>query len=184
MFFGMCNSPATFQAMMDEIFKKEIKENLIIVYMDDILAFSKTIDGLKKIKWIILEKAREYDLYFKAKKCKFRKPKIKYLELVVEEGKLAMDPAKLKKILDWPAPKTVRSFLGFGNFYRRFVKGFSHLVHPLNDLLKKDKKFVWSEECQESFDQLKKRFTEEPVLMMPDHSKYKLTLCYLPVEVS
>jgi Reverse transcriptase (RNA-dependent DNA polymerase) len=159
MFFRMCNSPATFQAMMDKIFKKEIEEDLIIVYMDDIMAFSKTIDGLKKIKRIILKKAQEYDLYFKAKKCEFRKPKIKYLGLVVEEKKLAMDPTKLKGILDWPAPKTVkevRSFLGFGNFYRRFVKGFSHLAHPLNDLLKKDKKFVWSEECQESFDQLKK----------------------------
>jgi RNase H-like domain found in reverse transcriptase/Integrase zinc binding domain/Reverse transcriptase (RNA-dependent DNA polymerase) len=171
MFFGMCNSLATFQAMMDKIFKKEIKEDLIIVYMDDILAFLKTIDGHKKIE---LEKAWEYDLYFKAKKCKFRKQKIEYLELVVEEGKLAMDPAKLKGILDWPAPKTVkevRSFIGFGNFYHHFVKGFSHLAHPLYDLLKKDKKFVWSEECQESFDQLKKWFTEKPVLIMPDHSK-------------
>jgi hypothetical protein len=174
MFFRMCSSPATFQAMMDEIFKKEIEQDLITVYMDDILAFSKTIDGLKKIKQIILEKAREYDLYFKAKKCKFRKPKIEYLGLVVEERKMAMDPAKLKKILDWPAPKTVkevRSFIEFGNFYCHFVKGFSHLAHPLHDLLKKGKKFVWSEECQESFDQLKKRFTEEPVLMMPDHLK-------------
>jgi histidinol phosphatase-like enzyme len=108
MFFGMCNSPATFQAMMDEIFKKQIEEDLIIVYMDDILAFSKTINGLKKIEWIILEKAREYDPNFKAKKCKFRKPKIKYLDLVVEEEKLAMDPTKLKGILDWPAPKTVK----------------------------------------------------------------------------
>jgi Reverse transcriptase (RNA-dependent DNA polymerase) len=174
MFFGMCNFPATFQAMMDEIFKKEIEENLIIVYMDDILAFSKTTDGLKEIEQIILKKAREYDLYFKAKKCKFRKPKIEYLGLVVKEGKLAMDPAKLKEILDWPAPETVKkvqSFIGFGNFYCRFVKGFSHLAHPLHDLLKKDKKFVWSEECQESFDQLKKQFTEEPVLIMPDHLK-------------
>jgi hypothetical protein len=85
-----------------------------------------------------------------------------------------MDPAKLKGVLDWPAPKTVKevqSFIGFGNFYCRFIKGFSHLAHPLHDLLKKDKKFVWSEKCQESFDQLKKRFTEELVLMMPDHSK-------------
>jgi RNase H-like domain found in reverse transcriptase len=85
-----------------------------------------------------------------------------------------MDPAKLKGILDWPAPKTVKevqSFIGFGNFYCCFVNGFSHLAHPLHDLLEKEKKFVWSEECQESFDQLKKQFTEEPVLMMPDHSK-------------
>jgi Reverse transcriptase (RNA-dependent DNA polymerase) len=108
MFFRMCNSPATFQATMDKIFKKEIEKDLIIVYMDDILAFSKMIDGLKETKQIILEKAQEYDLYFKAKKCKFRKPKIEYLGLVVEEGKLAMDPAKLKGRLDWPAPKTVK----------------------------------------------------------------------------
>jgi RNase H-like domain found in reverse transcriptase len=85
-----------------------------------------------------------------------------------------MDPTKLKGILDWPAPKTVkevRSFIGFGNFYHHFVKGFSHLAHPLHDLLKNDKKLIWSEEFQESFDQLKKQFTEEPVSIMPDHSK-------------
>jgi hypothetical protein len=72
MFFQMCNSLATFQSMIDEIFKKEIEEDLIIVYMDNILAFSKMIDGLKKIEQIILEKAREYDLYLKAKKWEFR----------------------------------------------------------------------------------------------------------------
>ena len=85
-----------------------------------------------------------------------------------------MDLAKLQGILKWPTPKTVkevRSFLGFGNFYRRFIKDFSHLAHPLNDLLKKDKKFIWSNKCQESFNLLKKRFTEEPVLMMPDHTR-------------
>jgi Reverse transcriptase (RNA-dependent DNA polymerase) len=100
MFFGMCNSLATFQAMMDKIFIEKIEEDLIIVYMNDILAFFKTIDGFKKIEQIILKKAQEYDLYFKAKKCEFRKPKIEYLGLVVKEGKLAIDPAKLKGILD------------------------------------------------------------------------------------
>jgi histidinol phosphatase-like enzyme len=85
MFFGMCNSPATFQAMMDKIFKKKIEEDLIIVYMDDILVFFKTINGLKRIEQIILEKAREYDLYFKAKKCKFRKPKINTLDWLLKK---------------------------------------------------------------------------------------------------
>jgi hypothetical protein len=127
MFFGMCNSPATFQAMMNKIFKKEIEKNLIIVYMDNILAFSKTIDGLKKIEQIILEKAWEYDLYFKAKKCKFRKPKIEYLGLVVKEGKLAMDPAKLKRILDWPAPKTVKEVWSF----IQWLKKMSQCLHDL-----------------------------------------------------
>ena len=85
-----------------------------------------------------------------------------------------MDLAKLKGILEWPTLKTVkevRSFLGFGNFCGWFIKNFSHLAHPLNDLLKKDKKFIWSKECQESFDLLKKCYTKEPVLMMPDHTR-------------
>ena len=85
-----------------------------------------------------------------------------------------MDSAKLKGILEWPTPKTVkevRFFLGFGNFYGWFIKNFSHLVHPLNDLLRKDKKFIWSNECQESFDLLKRHFTKEPVLMMLDHTR-------------
>ena len=85
-----------------------------------------------------------------------------------------MDSAKLKGILEWPTPKTVKevqSFLGFGNFYRWFIKNSSHLAHPLNDLLKKDKEFIWTNECQESFDLLKKQFMEEPVLMMPDHTR-------------
>ena len=90
------------------IIKKEIEGNLIIVYMDDVLGFSKTIDRLKTIEQIVLEKAREHDLFFKAKKCKFRKQKIKHLGLVVQKGKLAMDLAKLKGILDWPTPKTVK----------------------------------------------------------------------------
>ena len=108
MFFRMCSSPATFQAMIDKIFKKEIKGDLIIVYINDVLGFSKTLDRLKKIEQIVLEKAQEHDFFFKAKKCKFQKQKIKYLGLVVQEGKLVMDSAKLKGILEWPTPKTVK----------------------------------------------------------------------------
>src|ERR1700678_4740712 len=97
--------------------------------------------------------------------------------MIVEEGKIAMDPIKLEGIRDWPIPTTVkqvRSFLGFGNFYRRFIHQFSKLARPLNNLTKKDKNFEWTDECQNAFDTLKKmkkKFTKEPVLMMPDHSK-------------
>jgi RNase H-like domain found in reverse transcriptase len=94
--------------------------------------------------------------------------------MVIEEGKISMDPGKLRGIQDWPAPTTVkqtRGFLGFGNFYRRFIRHFSNLAKPLNNLLKKDQKFEWTEECQRVFDDLKKRFTEEPVLMMPDQTR-------------
>jgi hypothetical protein len=85
-----------------------------------------------------------------------------------------MDPVKLAGIKDWPIPTTVRqvrSFLGFGNFYRKFISHYSDIARPLNDLTKKDKKFEWTDECQNAFDTLKTKFTEEPVLMMPDQSK-------------
>ena len=83
-------------------------------------------------------------------------------------------PGKLKGIQDWPAPTTVkqvRGFLGFGNFYRCFIRGFSEITRPLNNLLKKDRKFEWMTECQQAFDDLKTRFTSEPVLMMPEQMK-------------
>jgi RNase H-like domain found in reverse transcriptase/Reverse transcriptase (RNA-dependent DNA polymerase) len=174
MFFGMCNSPATFQAMMDDVFMTMIEERLVIVYMDDILIFANTKDELKRITRRVLEKLRENDLFLKAKKCEFGKTKVEYLGMVIEEGRISMDPVKLGGIKDWPVPTTVkqvRSFLGFGNFYRKFISHYSDLARPLNDLTKKDKKFEWTPECQSSFDTLKKRFTEEPVLMMPDQSK-------------
>ena len=94
--------------------------------------------------------------------------------MVIQEGKITMDPGKLKGIQDWPAPTTVRQvrgFLGFGNFCRRFIRGFSEVARPLNELLKKDRKFEWTTECQRAFKDLKTRFTSEPILVMPDQTK-------------
>ena len=174
MFFGLCNSPATFQAMMDDIFGDMINECIIIVYMDDIFIFAPDEITLTKNTKKVLARLRDNDLFLKPTKCEFNKTKVEYLGMVIEEGKISMDPGKLKGIRDWPSPTTVkqtRGFLGFGNFYRRFIRGFSNLAKPLNDLLKKDHKFIWTDDCQKAFDELKKRFTEEPVLMMPDQTK-------------
>ena len=116
----------------------------------------------------------ENDLYLKPKKCEFCKEKIEWLGMVIEEGKITMDPGKLKGIQDWPAPTTVkqvRGFLGFGNFYRRFIRGFSEIARPLNELLKKDRKFEWTTKCQWAFEDLKTCFTSEPILMLPDQTK-------------
>jgi hypothetical protein len=174
MFFGLCNSPATFQAMMDDIFGDMISECIIIVYMDDIFLFAPDEITLTENTKKVLARLRENDLFLKPTKCEFNKTKVEYLGMVIEEGKISMDPGKLKGIRDWPAPTTVkqtRGFLGFGNFYRRFIWHFSNLAKPLNNLLKKDQKFEWTDDCQQAFDELKKRFTEEPVLMMPDQTK-------------
>jgi RNase H-like domain found in reverse transcriptase len=94
--------------------------------------------------------------------------------MIIEEGKISIDAVKLGGIRDWPIPtmlKQTQSFLGFGNFYRKFIFHYSELARPLNDLTKKDKKFEWTTDCQKAFDTMKKWFTEEPVLLMPDQSK-------------
>ena len=143
MFFGMCNSPATFQAMMDDIFQDLIEEGIVIIYMDDMFLSARTKDRLRENTKRVLQRLMENDLYLKPKKCEFCKEKIEWLGMVIQEGKITMDPGKLRGIQDWPAPTTVKQvqgFLGFGNFYRRFIHGFSELARPLNELLKKDRK--------------------------------------------
>jgi hypothetical protein len=174
MFFGLCNSPATFQNMMDHIFKEEIEKGIVIVYMDDILILADTEEELAKTTKIVLRKLKENDLYLKPEKCEFAKEKVEYLGMVVKGNEIAMDTKKVKAIMEWPAPKTVkevRSFLGLGNFYRKFIRKYSDVVKPLNELLQKDRVFQWTEEAQKVFQDLKERFCEEPVLKTPDTSK-------------
>ena len=133
MFFGMCNSPATFQAMIDNIFAGMINGKLVIIYMDNILIFAETKEELERITKMVLAKLWEHDLFLKAKKCEFNKRKIEYLGMVIEEGQISMDPIKLVGIWNWPIPsmvKQVRSFLGFGNFYRKIISHYPTLPDP------------------------------------------------------
>ena len=119
---------------------------------------AKTKEQLRENTRRVLQRLLENDLYLKPKKCEFCKEKIEWLGMMIQEGKITMDPGKPKGIQDWPAPtmvKQVRGFLGFGNFYRRFIRGFSEIAQPLNELLKKDRKFEWTTECQRAFDDLK-----------------------------
>jgi hypothetical protein len=174
MFFGLCNSPATFQNMMDHIFVIELDKGIVIIYMDDILIPAATLEELEEITKIVLQRLKDNDLYLKPEKCEFARLRIEYLGMIIEQGKLKMDPKKVNAIIDWPEPKNttqLRSILGFGNFYRRFIRKYSDVVKPLNDLLKKDTVFQWNDEAQKAFDNLKKRFTEQPVLMMPDMTR-------------
>jgi hypothetical protein len=160
--------------MMDDIFMTMIDNRLVIVYMDDILIFADTKEELERITKLVLKKLREHDLFLKAKKCEFCQTRIEYLGMIIEEKKISMDAVKLGGIRDWPVPtmlKQTRSFLGFGNFYQKFIFYYSELAQPLNNLTKKDKKFEWTDNCQKAFNTMKKRFMEEPVLLMPNQSK-------------
>jgi hypothetical protein len=131
MLFGLCNSPATFQAMMDHIFRDMIIEGWISIYMDDILIFSKNKEEHRLRTLRVLQRLRDNDLFLKPEKCKFDVQEVEFLGLIIRPDHISMDPAKLAGIKDWPVPTTVkgvRSFLGFGNFYRRFIGHFANIA--------------------------------------------------------
>ena len=165
---------------MDNLFDGMKTRNVVIVYMDDIFIFAETEEELKRYTKEVLQILEENDLYLKPEKREFNKTSIKYLGFVISPGRIEMDPTKLRGITEWPAPKTLRhlrSFLGFGNFYRRFIHHYSDLTKPLNELLQKKMKWNWSQRQEEAFETLKERFASEPVLMMPDQGKPFILEC-------
>ena len=149
MFFGLCNSPATFQRMMDTLFAKEIAEGWLTIYMDDLLIMAETEDELREYTRRVLDILQENDLYLKPDKCAFNVTHVEYLGFIIEDGHLRMDPVKIAGIMDWPAPKTLkqlRSFLGFCNFYHKFIRNYTDKCRPLNELLQKATTWDWTTE--------------------------------------
>jgi hypothetical protein len=125
MFFGLCNSPATFQSMMNHLFKDLINQNVVVVYMDDILIYTKDLEEHRKVTEEVLRILKDNDLYLKPEKCEFEQTKIEYLGLIISENHVKMVKVKVQGVLDWPTPqkvKDVQAFLGFANFYQRFVE--------------------------------------------------------------
>ena len=176
MFFGLCNSPATFQAFMDDIYGSMIRENRASIYMDDILTGGADEEGEECMANTeeAVRIAHNNDLHIGIKKSLFCQKQVPYLGMLISHGKIEMDPVKLAGIADWPIPKCVkdvRSFLGFSNFYRKFISGYADVSRPLTDLTRKNQKWEWTEECQGAFDRLKEAFLGKPVLQIPDKEK-------------
>ena len=145
MFFGLTNSPATFQALMNAIFADLIAEGKVAVYLNDILIWSNDLASHRKIVHEVLQRLADHDLYLRPEKCKFEKQEVDYLGLIISPDKVAMDPMKVEAVVKWPTPtnlKDVRGFVGFANFYRRFIQDFSTICRPLHDLTKKDVPFL------------------------------------------
>ena len=140
MFFSLTNSPATFQQFMNDSFHDMIAEGWLIIYMDNLLIYSPdTATHTERTKQV-LQCMVELDLHLKLEKCTFAAFEVEYLRMIVKPGQLAMDPIKLNGIAHWPIPskvKDVRSFLGFTNFYHRFIPNYFTIAHPLIDLTKK-----------------------------------------------
>src|SRR5882762_9164158 len=157
MTFGLCNAPATFQTFMNDIFEDLLDQGHVVIYLDDILIFHDSLLTL---------------LYLTPEKCSFDKTSIEYLGVIIADGQVRMDPAKVAGITQWPVPTTVKetqAFLGFCNFYRRFIANYSAIARPLFDLTLKDTAFQWTPAHQAAFAALISQFTQAPVLALPDH---------------
>jgi len=148
MFFGMTNSPTTFQAMMNEILRDLINERKVAVFMDDVLVGTETEEGHDKIVEEILRRLEKNDLYIKLEKCVWKARKIRFLGIVIGPNGIEMEVEKVDGVLSWPQPKNVRDirkFLGLANYYRRFIKDFAQVARPINILTRKDEKWRWEE---------------------------------------
>jgi hypothetical protein len=156
--------------MMNTIFRELLQKGTLVNYMDDFVIPAKSQRELEERTIQFLEVADKHNLFFKRSKCVFDTDEIPILGFVVGNGQVRMEEEKVKAVKEWPVPKTVKDverFLGFANFYRRFIEGFSTITAPLNELKKKESPWKWETEQQEAFEKLKKTITEEPVLAMP-----------------
>ena len=175
MSFGLCNAPGTFQRLMNDVFMPFMKgkDRFLIVYLDDIVIFSKTKEEHQSHVRQVLDTLRKNKLYPNPKKCMFLREEIDFVGHVVGHGLVKMDPEKISAVRDRAIPKNpteVRSFLGLANYYRRFIRDFSKIAGPLHDLTS-NTKFEWTEKHDKAFNELKARLTEEPVLILPDFGK-------------
>jgi hypothetical protein len=173
MSFGLTNAPAHFTYLMNSVFMPEL-DKFVVVLIDDILIYSKNKEEHAQHLWIVLTRLREHQLYAKFSKCTFWLEEIQFLGHALSAKGIAVDPSKVKDILEWKPPTTVhqvRSFLGLAGYYRRFIPYFSKLVKPITNLLKNDTKFIWSSKCNEAFEKLKVLLTTAPVLAQPDIEK-------------
>ena len=170
--FGLTNAPSTFQAAMNCIFQPFLRKS-VIVFFDDILVYSPSLDSHADHLRIVLSILEEHQFFVKLSKCSFCSQTVDYLGHLITEGQLKADPSKIEAMVAWPTPATVkqlRGFLGLTGYYRRFIAHYAVIAAPLTDLLKKDA-FRWTQAAADSFEALKRAMTAAPVLRLPDFSR-------------
>ena len=159
--------------MMNKVFM-EFLDKFVMVFIDDRLVYSKNEEEHKEHLRLVLEKLREHQLYAKFSKCEFWLKEVGFLGHVISREGIAVDPTKVVTVTNWESPTSVgeiRSFLGLAGYYRRFIENFSKIAKPMTELLKKDTKFKWTDECEASFQDLKKHLVTSQVLILPDQTK-------------
>jgi hypothetical protein len=164
--FGLTNAPASFQRWMNEVLSDYL-DVFCIAYLDDILIYSDNIEQHRQHGKMILERVEEVGLTLKVSKCEFHTDRTEYLGYIISLSSIQMDLEKVRAVAEWREPtnvKGVQSFLGFANFYRRFIQDFSKMTAPLTRLTRKDTPWGWDDAAQSAFDQLKQAMVSEPIL--------------------
>lgn len=182
--FGLVNAPAVFVQMMDSVFRSKGMNTYVVVYLDDILVYSKTPGEHLQHLESVLQTLADNKLYANFEKCAFNNPEVEYLGHVVSADGIKPDPKKVQAVLQWPRPTTkkeLRSFLGLTQYFRKFIQGYSKIAAPLNALLKEDVDWrrpnTWCVKCTAAFHTLKQHLTAAPVLAMPDFTKPFEVVC-------
>ncbi|WVZ80152.1 hypothetical protein U9M48_027651 [Paspalum notatum var. saurae] len=179
MSFGLTNAPAYFMNLMNKVFMEYLNK-FVVVFIDDILIYSKTEEEHDEHLRLVLQKLREHKLCAKLSKCEFWLDQVPFLGHIFSKGGIMVDPSKISSVMDWKVPevvKEVRGFLGLAGYYRRFIESFSRIAKPMTSLLENGVPFIWTKERQAAFDELKKRLTTTPVLTPPDLTKSFTVYC-------
>ena len=174
MFFGLTNSPATFQAIMNELLRDLINTGKVAAFIDNVIVGTEIEEGHDELVAEVIKRLEENDLYVKPEKCRWKVREVGFLGVVIGPEGIKMEEEKVKGILEWLTPKCIKDmqkFLGLANYYHQFIEGFAFIARPLYDMVKKDKKWEWTEKQDKAFEELKKRFTEKPMLAAPDLDK-------------
>jgi hypothetical protein len=177
--FGLTNAPAYFTNMMNKVFMDEL-DKCVIVFIDDILVFSKTAEEHEEHLRIMLGKLRQHQLYAQFSKCEFWMEEVAFPGHVLSAKGVAIVPSKIEAVSKWQSPKSmmeIRCFLSLAGYYRRFIEKFPKIAKPMMELLKSNTPYVWSDKCEDSFQELKTRLTTTPILTLPDARKDFVVYC-------
>ncbi|KAJ8332896.1 hypothetical protein SKAU_G00417920 [Synaphobranchus kaupii] len=171
--FGLTNAPAVFQALVNDVLR-DLLGRYVFVYLDDILIYSSNVKEHEGHVMQVLQRLLENRLYVKAEKCVFHTDTVEFLGFILERGQIRADPKKIQAVTDWPTPATrkhLQRFLGFANFYRRFIRSYSQIVAPLTKLTSTAMPFRWNPEAENAFKKIKRLFSSAPILVHPDPTR-------------
>ncbi|GJU15675.1 putative reverse transcriptase domain-containing protein, partial [Tanacetum coccineum] len=177
--FGLTNAPAVFMDLMNRVCKPYL-DKFVIVFIDDILIYSKNKQEHEEHLKLILELLKKEELYAKFSKCEFWIPKVQFLGHVIDSQGIHVDPAKIESIKDWASPKSpteIRQFLGLAGYYRRFIEGFSKIAKPMTKLTQKKVKFEWGDKQETAFQLIKQKLCSAPILALPEGSEDFIVYC-------